>query len=287
MTAKSIHSLLLLDPLLQSLFSLKENDLFFNRILNKKQIPSFLNDLHSENIDACFSEYEQKGIFAVTLADPDYPSLLKKIYHCPPVLYGAGKRELLSCRKKISIVGTRVPTEEGRKAAELLVPALTESGWVIVSGLAKGIDAMAHELAIGTGGRGIGVIGGGFWHLYPASSRKLAKSMMKEHLLLSEYAPETAPERWHFPARNRIIAGLSYGTLVIQAKLSSGSLITAHQALEEGREVFAVPGPIHLEQSKGVNKLIQDGAKLVMKASDVDDEFPFLEKKGSFRQFTV
>jgi DNA processing protein len=147
-----------------------------------------------------------------------------------------------------------------------------ENGVVIVSGLANGIDTLAHEHAMKNGGKTIAVIAGGVYHIYPKENAELAKEMMKSQLVISEYPPDTKPLRWHFPARNRIISGLSNGTFIIEAKRKSGSLITANYAVNEGREVFSLPGSIFNQNSLGTNDLIKQGAKLVMSSEDILEE---------------
>lgn len=272
-TSKGIHRLLQLCPNSSQFFSISEKDLLQYKILEKNNLALFLKDFFSFNPAPILAEYLDKGIFFLTFADPEYPLLLKESYNCPVILYGIGNIEFLTLPKKISIVGTRTPTQDGKLAIQKIVPELVSAGWLIVSGLAKGIDTLAHEAAISSSGKTISVIGSGFDHLYPASNKLLAENIMKNHLMLTEYRPFVKPQKWHFPERNRIIAGLSAGTIVIQAKMRSGSLITAQLAMEEGREVFAVPGPIHHEHALGTNKLIQDGAKLIMNARDIEDEF--------------
>jgi DNA processing protein len=222
-------------------------------------------------------QYEQHGIFPITIFDNEYPKILKEIYQPPWVIYARGKVDLLRAEKKIAVVGTRQATSYGKAAIRAIFPDLIKQGFVIVSGLAKGIDAYSHETAIALGGNTIAVIAGGFFHIYPKENSMLAEKMFAEQLVISEYPPDTRPERWHFPLRNRIISGISLGTLVVEAKSKSGSLITANFALNEGREVFAVPGNILSQYSAGPNELIQQGAKLVKTASDITDEL-FLNK---------
>ncbi|MFY4773873.1 DNA-processing protein DprA [Metabacillus sp. RGM 3146] len=283
-TNKGIHRLLQISPTLSQFFSLSEKDLLNYKIIEKRNLAFFLQDFYNFNPMPILAEYLEKGIFFITIADPEYPDLLREIYNCPVILYGIGNIEFLTFPKKISIVGTRTPTREGKLAIQKIVPELVSSGWLVVSGLAKGIDTWAHQAAMDSSGKTISVIGSGFDYLYPASNKELAANIMKNHLLLTEYKPAMKPQKWHFPERNRIIAGLSAGTIVIQAKMRSGSLITAQMAMEEGREVFAVPGPIHLENAGGTNKLIQDGAKLVMSARDVEDEFASFQTLPSMKE---
>ncbi len=222
--------------------------------------------------------YSQQNIKAITLFDEEYPEALKELSDSPPVLYIRGTPSLLkSSSKRLAVVGSRTPTEYGVKVLHYLLPPLIEAGFIIVSGLAKGIDRFAHETAIQSGGQTIAVLGNGFDHTYPAENKKLSEYISMHHLLVSEYTPPESPQKWHFPARNRIISGLSVGTLIIEGKYKSGSLITAYSALEQGREVFAVPGQILHPNSEGPHRLIKEGAKLVAHPDDVLEELtPFL-----------
>ncbi|ALC81044.1 MULTISPECIES: DNA-processing protein DprA [Bacillus] len=218
------------------------------------------------------ADIKSSGIEAIPISSDEYPLWLKSIHDPPPVLFAKGKKEIMHHHPLIGIVGTRHPSPYGVKAVRSLVRDLTEEGIVIVSGLAKGIDGLAHQTAIQAGGSTIGVIAGGFHHIYPKENHQLASQMAESHLLLSEHPPYETPQKWQFPLRNRIISGLSKGIVVIQGREKSGSLITAYQALEQGREVFAVPGPIFDPCSLGPFKLIQEGAKLVVSKQDVMEE---------------
>ena len=175
---------------------------------------------------------------------------MREIHNFPLVLFTIGDKTLLS-KQAIAIVGARGADGYSQAALNLLLPPLITNDIVIVSGLAKGADTMAHTRTIEFGGKTIAVLGGGFFHLYPSENRGLAEKMKHEHLLISEYPPTWKPEKWHFPMRNRIISGLAKGTVVIQAKKRSGSLITADFALDANREVFALPGQIDNPLSEG------------------------------------
>jgi DNA processing protein len=207
----------------------------------------------------------------VTWDDGDYPRQLLEIGEAPPVLFHIGRRELLN-RIAVAIVGSRQPTPQGLDDARAFARALAGAGVTIVSGLAQGIDAAAHEGALDAPGGTLAVVGTGLDRVYPAVNRKLAHAIAERGSLLSEFVPGTPPQQWHFPRRNRLIAGLSRAVLVVEANLSSGSLITARLAGEQGREVMAVPGSIHSPLSKGCHKLIREGAKLVETAQDVLSE---------------
>jgi len=203
--------------------------------------------------------------------DSDYPELLLETANPPPMLYYVGRRELLA-RPAFAIVGSRNGTPQGCADAHAFAAALATAGLVIVSGLALGIDAAAHRGGLSEGGRSIAVVGTGPDRIYPARNRDLAHALADEGLLVSEFAPGTPPLRANFPRRNRVISGIARGLLVVEATLSSGSLITARFAAEQGRDVFALPGSIHSPFSKGCHRLIREGAKLVETAQDILDE---------------
>jgi DNA processing protein len=200
--------------------------------------------------------------------DPDYPQALLELGHAPPALFEIGRRELLA-RPAFAIVGSRHGTPQGLETAREFAHALGAAGFTIVSGLALGIDAAAHEGALGTAGSTLAVVGTGLDRVYPARNRDLATRIARDGVLLSEYLPGTPPRKENFPRRNRLISGLARGVLVVEASLSSGSLITARLAGDQGREVFAIPGSIHSPFAKGCHKLIREGATLVETAQDV------------------
>ena len=207
----------------------------------------------------------------VTLADPDYPQALLNIPDPPLLLYVKGQRELLN-RPTLAVVGSRNASAQGLKNAEAFAQASSAAGLCIASGMAHGIDAAAHRGGLRGIGSSIGVIGTGLDKVYPAANRELAHQLAKEGALISEFSLGTPPLAANFPRRNRIISGLSLGCLVVEASLQSGSLITARMALEQGREVFAIPGSIHAPQAKGCHYLIKQGAKLVECAQDILEE---------------
>lgn len=204
----------------------------------------------------------------ITILDQEYPELLKMIADPPTVLYYRGNLELLKT-KKIAFVGSRDATDYGKIVIKKLIPEIIDHNYTVVSGLAKGIDGCAHHYTLLNKGNTIGIVGTGVDICYPRQTAYLQLEMAKNHLLLSEYPDGTRPSRHFFPQRNRIIAGISEGTCVVEARKRSGSLITAQQALENGREVFAVPGSILCEQSVGCHQLIQDGAKCVNSVKDI------------------
>jgi len=213
----------------------------------------------------------ETGHHLVTLADPDYPPLLREITDAPIALFLAGDRAVLG-RPQLAIVGSRNPTPVGRETAHAFARSLAGAGMVITSGLARGIDAAAHEGALDAGATTIAVAGTGLDRVYPAAHRVLAHRIAQQGALVSEFPLGTPPLPENFPIRNRILSGLSLGVLVVEAAARSGSLITARLAVEQGREVFAIPGSIHSPQARGCHRLIRQGAKLVETAQDIIEE---------------
>jgi DNA processing protein len=207
----------------------------------------------------------------VVITDPAYPAMLREIRDPPPLLFVHGDPAVLAA-PQLAVIGSRNPTTGGCETARAFTQTLVESGLVITSGLAVGIDACAHAAAIEAGGRTIAVCGTGLDRVYPASHLDLAHAIGRHGALVSELPLGSAPKREHFPLRNRIIAGLSLGTLVVEAALRSGSLITARLAGDSGREVFAIPGSIHSPLARGCHRLIRQGAKLVETAQDILEE---------------
>jgi DNA processing protein len=211
---------------------------------------------------------------AMAIEDPAYPLSLKNIHDPPPILYVKGEL-LAEDRKAVAIVGTRQASRYGLEIAEKIAWQLAQRGITIVSGLALGIDTAAHRGALRANGRTIAVLGNGIDKIYPVSNQALAKQIEASGALVSEFPLGQEPGKWTFPQRNRIISGLSLGVIVVEGHYDSGAMITAKQALEQGREVFAVPGNIELEQSKGPHWLIKQGAKLIENVEDVLEELKF------------
>ena len=230
---------------------------------------ALLQDKSLQRAEEILTQCAAKEIFILTAYDAAYPARLRNIYEAPLLLYGKGAMPLFDDEAAVAVIGTRKCTPYGVHAAESLGYEMAKQGALIVSGLAEGIDAAAHRGALRAGGFVAGVLGCGVDVVYPASSRRLYEDIAATGVLLSEYPPGSAPERWHFPARNRIISGLSVAAVVVEAPADSGALITAQLASEQGRDVFAVPGPIDSPSSRGCNELIRDGAGLVMEAWDV------------------
>jgi len=235
--------------------------------------------IHRENIDIynLAGEWEKRGIHICDLHDPAYPQLLLQTFNPPYVLYYKGK--LPNTQHMIAVVGARRATPYGKNIAHLLSSELAEAGVWVVSGAARGIDTAVHQGAL-TKGYTVAVLGSGVDVHYPAENGKLFAQIAECGALISEYPPGTMAHPGNFPARNRIINGLSRGVVVVEAAEKSGALITADFALEEGRDVFAVPGSIFSEVSKGTHRLIKQGAKLVDRASDILEEYQLEGKKN-------
>lgn len=230
-----------------------------------------------------FKAYREKvarlGVDFVTILDEDYPENLRHIDDRPVVLYYKGSLDSIRDSQSIAFVGARKCTDYGKWACKNLAGSIAQAGITTVSGLAYGIDAMCHKATLEVGGRTIGVIGCGIDQVYPKANKFLYEKIEEEGLILSEFPLETPPIGYNFPRRNRIISGISLATVVIEAKEKSGTMITTRCALDQGKEVFAVPGNINSIYSKGTNKLIQDGSKLILSAEDILDELDYLLDK--------
>jgi len=223
------------------------------------------------SLDAEMEKLERYKVKVLVYEDSPYPSRLKEIYDYPPVLYVRGNLPA-DDEPCLAIVGTRRPTIYGRQVTEEVVADLARSEITIVSGLARGIDSVAHRAALDTGGKTVAVFASGLDIVYPGENAKLAQAIMEHGALVSEYPLGVKPRAENFPLRNRIMSGLSLGVLVVEAGERSGGLITAHQALEQNREVFAIPGSILSPASQGTNRLIQEGARLVRNYTDILQE---------------
>ena len=219
-------------------------------------------------------QYRKEAIHFLMYEDALYPKRLKEIYLPPVVLFYKGRLELFN-RLSIGIVGARNHTPYSKEALEFLLPDILERKVSIISGLARGVDSLAHQLTLDLKGETIAVIGNGINIYYPKENQSLYDAIGKKGLILSEYPLDSPPLKFHFPYRNRIIAGLSHGLCVIEAKLHSGSLITANVALSENRQVFALPGNITSEYSKGTNELITAGAFPIRNANDILDSLHY------------
>lgn len=264
-------------PSLNDIFNIQPLELSTNTGIDyslAEKIYSALNNQSIKQFQQKLNDWEKQNIKIITFFDDLYPDLLKEIAQPPWVIFAIGDCQLLK-DPMLAIVGTRNPTNYGKIVAESIAKSLTNNGFTVISGLARGIDRIAHEGALKNDGKTIGVLGSGIDIIYPRENQKLYNDIVKTGLIISEYSPGTPPHPGHFPQRNRIISGLSYGTIVVEASMKSGSLITAQYALDQSREVFAVPGPITSEQSFGSNSLIKQGAKLVQQVEDILEELPY------------
>lgn len=249
----------------------KAADKTLQQILDKSVYNSFSQFRSETDPQKLLKEILDKDIKVVTLSDENYPILLKQIFDPPPVLYVRGQI-LPQDFTALAVVGTRRITTYGKEVTSMLVRDLAQFKLTIVSGLARGVDSLAHQVALESGSRTIAVLGCGVDIVYPVQNKSLAMEIIKNGALVSEYPPGTEPLPGYFPARNRIISGMSLGVLITEADEKSGSLITAGFALEQNREVFAVPGPIYSKLSLGPTGLIKQGAKLVSRAEDIIEE---------------
>lgn len=224
-------------------------------------------------------QYEAAGIEVIVHTSNLYPEKLLQLFNPPAVLYVKGDSQLLMAQKKIACIGSREATSYSAEAFKRIIPPLVENQCVIVSGLAKGADTLAHRATIHYGGKTIAVLGHGFQTIYPKKNEGLAQHIAQHHLLLSEYPPHIRPKKHHFPMRNRIISGISDALVVTEAALRSGTLITTDFALEQGKDVFAVPGPITSIQSAGTNNLLKEGAIPIWNGYQIMQELQMFQMK--------
>jgi DNA processing protein len=254
----------------EAVFQASQQELLEVEGISKRQSAAILNYQAPLSIKTELDQANQKGYKIITLADSWYPPLLKEIPDPPPFLYVSGTLDGSS--KNIAVVGSRNPTAYGISTTQKLCADLSAHGITIISGMAVGIDTAAHQGALAGKGRTVAVLGSGFNKIYPSQNLNLFKRISEEGAVISEFALNIEPEAHHFPIRNRIISGMSMGTVVVEATRKSGSLITARLAAEQNREVFAVPGSIQSFKSTGTHALIKQGAKLVENAQDVIEE---------------
>lgn len=240
-------------------------------VVKKNTAAEIVKGVPDESLAVALTWLEDSNNHIVTLADSTYPQALLNITDPPLLLYVKGRLDLLN-RPALAVVGSRNATPQGAHNAEAFSRSLSDAGLCIISGMAHGIDAAAHRGALQGQSSSIAVVGTGLDKVYPAANRDLAHALAAQGALVSEFPPGTPPLAANFPRRNRIISGMSIGCLVVEAGLQSGSLITARLALEQGRDVFAIPGSIHSPQSKGSHALIKQGAKLVETAQDILEE---------------
>lgn len=243
-------------------------------VLDERSCAALVKTRASLDLDLVMRRLEDAGVSVITVEDDGYPRLLREIHAPPSVLYMQGAL-LPADERAVAIVGTRRSTRYGAEVAARLAGDLAQAGVTIVSGLARGIDGVAHQAALDAGGRTLAVFGTGIHQIYPPQHRNLAARIAESGALISDYAPDRTVEAANFPARNRIISGLSRGVIVVEAPSRSGALITADFAGDQGRDVLAVPGSILSAASAGCNQLIRDGARVVTSAQDVLDELGF------------
>ena len=270
----------------KSILAATPKDLVQVRGIGKEASSTIANWQKEIDLQAELKKIQARNIRIITPEDQEYPSLLREIYNPPLVLYSWGKLQK-SDSEAVSIVGSRQATHYGKETARKLGFQLANAGLCVVSGMARGIDSAAHEGALAAGGRTIAVIGSGLGKIYPPENQQLAEKISSNGAVISEFPVDFPPQKRSFPQRNRIVAGWALGTLVIEAGARSGALITAAQASDSNRDVFAVPGQIDRPASAGTNRLIQQGAKLVMNAKDVIDEMsPELQHLTEIRAIT-
>jgi len=239
------------------------------KFVGDKNVEMLLRFRNESFLDRELAKIKERNVNILTRADTRFPKSILQKEVCPPViLYYRGDLNVLNA-PTVAIVGTRACTTYGQEVAEMLARTLAKAGVTVVSGLATGIDAYAHKECLKAKGKTVAVLGGGLDHITPSLHRQLADEIEYSGLILTQYPPSFVPTRYTFPERNRLIAGLSRGIIVVEADAKSGALITADYALEQGREVFAVPGNITSSRSKGTNNLIVQGARLICSAEDV------------------
>lgn len=242
--------------------------------VKEKRKPVFFDSFHAINIEETVQRYQAVGVNWVSILDPRFPEYLRHIYDPPALLFYKGNLNLVK-ENLLSVVGSRNHSLYTIDVLQRFIPPLVQAGIVTVSGLARGVDTKMHQSTLECSGNTIAVIGCGLDVYYPRENQALQAEIAQNHLLLSEYPLGTKPLKHHFPMRNRIIAGLSLGTLVVEAKYRSGSLITANLALREGREVFAVPGDITNPYCEGTNDLIAHGATCVLNGEMITQLYSF------------
>ena len=242
--------------------------------LDRRSVEALLEVRGGPLLDLALDRIEQAGVQVLHWEHPEYPRNLLSIAAPPPVLYVKGQLNPAD-EWAVGVVGTRHPSTYGKEAARELATGLAASRVTVVSGLARGIDGVAHRAALEAGGRSIAVLGSGLDQLYPPEHRPLAEAIAKAGAVVSDYPLGTRPDSVNFPPRNRIISGLAKGVVIVEAGEGSGALITADFAAEQGRDVFAVPGSIFNQNARGTNKLLQQGARLVMGVNDILEELNF------------
>jgi DNA processing protein len=253
----------------ETIYDLNDEELYECKILNLKEIDEIIDDKYRLNLEKYCDYMIKNKIELITIYDKEYPESLKEIYDSPIVLFAKGNIKLLN-KKNVAIVGSRNCTEYGKNISKKFAYDLAKQNICIVSGLAKGVDKYAHIGALDAKGDTIAVIGNGLDIVYPYENKYLSERIIKNNgLIITEYIIGTRPDKMNFPARNRIISGLSKAIVVVEACIKSGSLITVDFGLEQGKDIFAVPGNIESCNSEGTNELIKQGANVVIKSQDI------------------
>ncbi len=252
--------------------------------ISRSQASTIKSEMDFDKAAQAAARIVQLGWTVLFLEDEDYPHSLKQVSDAPPILFRLGQPHA-SDDRLIAIVGTRLPSEPGKMFTYNLATKLAQEGITVVSGMAEGIDSAAHRGALDVGGKTIAVWGSSLDILYPPSNKALAEEIKNNGTIYSEYLPNTQPDKATFPNRNRIISGLSLGVIVIEAGEKSGALITAGHALEQGRDLFAVPGAPDSVRSRGVNNLIKKGARLLTSVEDIFEEMPQLKGQILVKRF--
>lgn len=247
--------------------------------LNRSVIDSLVSWETAVDLTSELRRIREFEATVVTLEEPDYPELLREIHDPPTALYVWGRLDPRD-KNAVGVVGSRRPSHYGLECSKKISFQIAYAGLTVVSGLALGIDTAAHQGALAAKGRTIAVLGGGLFHLYPPENRALAEKIAASGAVVTEFPMDAKPDRQTFPIRNRIISGWGFGLLVVEAGLNSGALISASQALDQGRSLYAIPGPIDRPSSQGSNRLIQQGAKLVMNVDDILEDLQTLFPKA-------
>ncbi|MPW25853.1 DNA-protecting protein DprA [Alkalibaculum sp. M08DMB] len=272
---------------MESLYQCSEDQLSACPVLDDKNIEEIKSSKCNLLLEQHLDTLKNKNIEYITIQDEQYPPILKNIHLPPPIIYYRGKISNSIFDNCISIVGSRNASYYGLKSSEKIALDLASKNITIVSGLARGIDSMAHVGALKAKGKTIAILGNGIDIIYPKENKYLYKQITEIGLIMSEFPPGTKPINYNFPRRNRIVSGLSLGTVIIEAACKSGSLITAKYALEQGREVYALPGNVNNTNSKGTNLLIKEGAKIITSCNDIlEDIFPMFSASDRKKEVT-
>lgn len=258
-----------------------KEDLLQIDFLSQTEINDIRNISDPHNWNKICKLIDKFGIKFISILDDNYPTSLKNIFDPPPFLFYRGTIQKDDFRKAIAMVGTRKASNYGKLTAKKIGEKLVQAGFTIISGLAYGIDTISHFSAVKNGGRTLAVMGTGVDKIYPPRNRELAGRILENGALISEFLPGSEAEKWNFPTRNRIISGLSLGSVIIEGTKKSGALLTAKFALDQNRDVFALPGDINRDQAEGPNYLIKLGAKIITSAQDILEEYEIQLEKQS------